>query len=459
MLCLGMLPADMAFAHGVEGGFVLLLPTGYYMLGAALSVAVTFLLLSLRPGHLPGTLYGRVLTSPAFRVPSGLWPATLGSVVLALMVLAGLFGSRDPLQNPLPAFVWTLFWVCFTLLQGLLGPLWRILNPWRAPVFLIERLTGQKPRVRLPARIGYGIAILQFYGFAWFELVDIAPSDPQRLAMAVGFYWLFNLTGMVLVGETDWRMRAEPFSIFFSLIGRLAPIDWQRSSDGKLRVRFGFPGWNLVHQAPLPASGIAFILLTLSAVSFDGLSRSFIWLSAIGINPLAYPGRSAVVLSSSLGILVIFLIMAALYTGSIWLGCRLAGEARVALVAGRLVYSIIPISLAFQFSHYLTSVLVEGQNFLRAISDPFARGVDLFGTAHLHVTASFLNVFHLVALIFNIQTLVIVVAHALAVVMAHGMLSALPDAPKRAFRLELPFAALMVAYTAFGLWLLSIPRI
>ena len=45
-----------------------------------------------------------------------------------------------------------------------------------------------------------------------------------------------------------------------------------------------------------------FVLLTLSSVSFDGLSRTFWWLALGGINPLEYPGRTAVVDRNTFGL-------------------------------------------------------------------------------------------------------------------------------------------------------------
>ena len=48
----------------------------------------------------------------------------------------------------------------------------------------------------------------------------------------------------------------------------------------------------------------------------------------------------------------------------------------------------MPIALAYHFSHYLTALLVNGQYALVALSDPFALGWDLFGTAHMPVAAA-----------------------------------------------------------------------
>ena len=55
----------------------------------------------------------------------------------AVLIAAGLFGSRDPLSNPLPLVIWTLLWVGLALLQGVFGDLWSWLNPWYGPWRLV----------------------------------------------------------------------------------------------------------------------------------------------------------------------------------------------------------------------------------------------------------------------------------------------------------------------------------
>ena len=47
----------------------------------------------------------------------------------------------------------------------------------------------------------------------------------------------------------------------------------------------------------------------------------------------------------------------------------------------------MPIALAYHFAHYLTALLVNGQYALVALSDPFALGWNLFGTAYMPVSA------------------------------------------------------------------------
>ena len=121
------------------------------------------------------------------------------------LLAAGFAGSRDPLSNPLPLTIWTLLWVGLTLVQGIVGNVWAWIDPLYGPYRLARRL-GLPALVRLPARLGYWPAVIQFAGFAWFELIDPAPDDPARLA-AVGL----RLSGGQPRGDADLRpSRLEP---------------------------------------------------------------------------------------------------------------------------------------------------------------------------------------------------------------------------------------------------------
>lgn len=458
LLLLLLLPST-ALAHGAEGGIVLLLPTGYYLAGAALAVAASFLLLAILPASLVDRAAAMRLDLFTLRnIPQAV-TSLLGFAFLAALVLAGFIGSRDPIANPLPTMIWTIWWVCFTVLQAVTGPLWPHLNPWTGILALLQR--GSKASaITLPERLGYAIAILQFAAFAWFELIDLAPSDPTRLAIAIAVYFLFNLVGALIFGERDWMARAEPFSIFFSLIGRLSPIAREAVEANRTRLSFVWPGRTLVDSPPLPLSAVLFLLLTLSTVTFDGLSRTFLWLGTIGINPLEFPGRSAVMGSGTLGLIGTFAALSGAFLLCVVLGSAMAGERTLwREAAGRLVHSITPIALAFQAAHYLTNVLVDGQNAAIAISDPYARGWNLFGTSDRHTTTSFLNTLDGVTLIFNTQTLAIALGHVVGIVMAHLIALSLFGTARRAVISQIPLAALMVFYTGFGLWLLATPRI
>jgi hypothetical protein len=281
----------------------------------------------------------------------------------------------------------------------------------------------------------------------------------------VAAYLGVTLGGMLLFGKGVWLARCEAFSVFFRLVSGLAPFgpDRERAGDGKQRtpsLSITLPGLRLLGFDPLPASGVAFVLLALASVSFDGLSRTFWWLDRIGANPLEYPGRSALMGENTLGLLGMFAVLAAAYLIAVLLGRALgAAKRRLDDDLGRYVVTIVPIAFGYHFAHYLPSFLVDAQHAARALSDPFALGWDLLGTRSLHVTASLLTHHRSVEIIWNLQIAGIVLAHVLAVALAHLLALRGATSLREAVLTQLPMTALMIAYTLFGLWLLSTPVI
>jgi hypothetical protein len=277
-----------ALAHASERMVILTLPTGYYLAGAAAAVALTALVGALAP-RLPAArphllIERRVLVPRAL----GSWAAFL---VLWVLVAVGFWGSRDPLHNLLVLAVWTLLWVGLTLACVFLGNLWRPINPWVGPVRTARRVLGRTGGIGL-ARLGHWPAVAGMFAFAWFEIVSLSPTYPAVLARAVAGYWALVFALAVAEGE-EWLERGEAFSVYFGLIGRIAPL-WHETQGRRTRLMAGLPGTQVLALPPLTPSGAAFVTLALAAVSFDGLSGTFWWLARIAVNPLEFPGRSAV---------------------------------------------------------------------------------------------------------------------------------------------------------------------
>ncbi|WP_265516234.1 hypothetical protein [Nitratireductor luteus] len=456
--CFALLAGTVAaFAHASERGHVLLLPTSYYLMGGAMAVVFSFVVLAFMP---PGAL----LQAGAWRLrlcryrPFGKFAAsTFSFAAFAFLLHVGWAGSRDPLANLLPLTVWTVLWLCLTLAQGIFGFWWPWLNPWYGPWRIWTAVTGQtaredNPFLILPNRVGRWPAFAILFAFAWFELVSLAPDDPGNLAGVVVAYWLFTFACIVLFGYGTWMARGEFFSVFFRLVSHLAVF----------AVRAGYlwlvlPGAKLRHAPVLPASGVAFVLLALAYISFDGLMRTFAWLQIIGVNPLEFPGRSAVILQNTLGLAGMVTLFAVLFLAAILAGEKLAGGKGTARAAGALVWSFVPIALAYHFSHYLVVMLVNGQYALAAASDPLARGWNLFGTADMPIRAGLTLGADAAWAIWNAQAAAIVGGHVLAIILAHATAYGLYGSARRAALSQIPMAVLMIFYTVFGLWLLSTP--
>ncbi|MFD2259232.1 hypothetical protein [Chelativorans composti] len=448
-----------AFAHASNRGHVLLLPTQHYLMGGAITVAVSFLVLLM----VPPEPFARLMEKRKFllRLPfDGRAAASMLSFLFAAaLIYAGFKGSRDPLANPLPLVLWTLLWIGLTLAQGLTGNLWAWLNPWYGPWRLLVRLgLREGGYLTMPAAVGYRPAVLLFLCFAWFELIFIAPEDPAILATAVTVYWLFSFCGMILFGYEVWTERMEFLSVFMRMIAQISPFAAKPLGNGNA-IFIGWPGSKLIKARPLPLSGVAFLLLALSSVSFDGLMHTFTWNAFIGINPLEFPGRSVVVVPNTIGLVLMFVLLSGLFLGTVWLGERLAGSRDWVKAAGLLVWAIVPISLAYHFAHYLTALLVDGQYAIASFSDPFFLGWDLFGTAIRHVQAGIVLGSDAAWYIWNAQAAAIIAGHVLAVMLAHLVAWRLHGSARRATISQIPMALLMIGYTVFGLWLLSTPSI
>ena len=143
----------------------------------------------------------------------------------------------------------------------------------------------------------------------------------------------------------------------------------------------------------------------------------------VGINPLDYPGRTAMMGANSLGLLASFVLLAVAYMGAVVSGWLWAGrKTDLMILLGRLVFSLIPISIAYHFAHYLGDTLVNLQYLRAALSDPLGSGANFLGLGeNAHVTASFLNTASGALAIYTAQTAAIVIGHVAGVAVAHGI--------------------------------------
>lgn len=456
------------FAHVGERAFLQLLPTGRYLLGGAAVVALTFALMAWLPARRLRRLGEAKLRFATVTPPR--WPGAAVLVFLALLIVAGWTGSRDPLDNPLPTIIWSVWWAGFTVLHALFGNLWGMLSPWPALYTLLTApgplrwLRGQ-PIFDYPDWLDHWPAVFTLAAFAWLELVYPAPQDPARLAAVVTAYTTGTGVAMLLYGPEAWLRRGEAFTVFFRMVARIAPFaatpDDARPSRRRLLLRA--PGAGLLSGDTPTASMTVFILLALSSVSFDGLSRTFWFVALAGGNPLEYPGRSILIDVNSAGMLATFATLAGGYTLAVVTGVRLAGRpagGRAPVSPLRaLVVSIIPIAFGYHLAHYLPYLIVDAQYALRALGDPFALGWNLADLRGLHVQAAFLSDHASVAVIWNAQVAAIVGAHMVAVTVAHVIAVDLGHDRRGALLSQAPMTALMIGYTLLGLWLLSTPAV
>jgi hypothetical protein len=115
---------------------------------------------------------------------------------------------------------------------------------------------------------------------------------------------------------------------------------------------------------------------------------------------------------------------------------------------------LLPIAAGYLVAHYLTYLLIDGQNIVVAISDPFQMGWDIFGTAFHEADGSWLPP----GLVWTLQLAAVVGGHMLGAWAGHVV--ATMDAPRglstsRLRTRQLPLAIVMVALTTLTLWSLG----
>lgn len=422
-------------AHVSEQGLVLLLPTELYILGGVATVTLTFLLLGLTPDARVKRLFQPVRL-PAFRTSRVQQITRLFSaLVLVGLIFTGRFGHHDPFENPLTLVVWTVFWIGLVSIQGVVFDVWRWINPFRALAI------WKRGMFSYPAWLGRWPAVIFFIAFAGFLLADPAPADPPRLAMVVGVYTALTVLGCWVFGPR-WLLRGE----FLTVLMRCY------SGTALFGRSVGVPGWRLLQRGAPAFSAALFMLALLAVGSFDGLNETFWWLNILGVNPLEFPGRSAIIGETLVGLGLFLFGLVVVYCATIWLGHMLArgkGKARIAMRI--FAPSLLPIAVGYHVAHYLTSFLVDIQY------------VALFISEHLldhefRVTTGFFNTVAAVRLIWLSQAFAVVLGHVVAILVAHVLALRLYGTRRQATLSQIPLAALMIAYTLFGLWLLASPR-
>ncbi len=435
-----------AFACALPPSVILTLPTGHYILGAALTVGLTAVL---------GAMAQRLPAMQAHLIHERriLVPVSVTSYISFLcflgLVLIGFYGSRDPMHNLMTLVFWTGVWIALPLASMLFGNLWRAVNPWTAPVRIARTLLGRTRGIGL-RRFGYWPAVLGYAGFGWFQIVSLSPDDPAVLAQTALIYWLMVFVLAVAEGE-DWLQQGEFLTVFFGYIARIAPF-WLDCDGRRARLFMGVPGAQVLRMAALTPSAIAFVTLALAILTFDGLSETFWWLGLIGQNPLEFAGRSAVTLVNSAGLVSVWALTAALILGALWISRRVGGAGSV---AGPVMLSFLAIAAGYHAAHHLVTILTAGQYTLAALNDPLFRGDAVLGLPFVYVSFGFLADGTRMSLIYAAQFAAILGAHLLAVMLKLKLTSRAGAMTSSA---HLPMTALMVAYTVLGLWLLSTAR-
>jgi hypothetical protein len=475
-----------ALAHGFGQSYDLPLPLWLYLYGAGAAVLVSFVPISLFAGGAKVEPYDYprfdlfkitplrvVLTSRVFLLGLRL----LSVLLFVLVIVAGFVGRQSESYNFAPTFVWIVWWVGFSFFTAFVGNLWPLLNPWKIIFEWAEALAGRvglRLEVREPYPEAWGVwpAMTLYAAFVWIELVFYGASLPLSISLLVLAYSVLSWSGMALFGKDTWLRGGEAFSVYFSILGRFAPTEvrvkstqpcrgcdacaeqtrdcvgcyecFARARPEERELDLRPPALGLARPEGPPAGATVFVILMLAGVAYDGLLATPLWLEVVRLTSM----------TQTMGLFLLPLVFLAVYLGFVKLS-QVAGGGRVPLrrLAPAYVYTLVPIAIAYQVSHYYTYLLIQGQAIIYHLSDPFGWGWDLFGTAGYVIRIGVVSA----AFVWYSQVVLIVTGHVLAVYLAHVVSLRFFGSPQLALRSQLPLLALMILYTIFSLWILSQP--
>jgi hypothetical protein len=436
---------QMVFAHGIGGAKDLPIPAEYAIAAASAALAVSFIVLAVawRTPRFDAATKGRpvpgwfaaVVDGPVFAAVV----RTVGFAFFAYVAWAALAGP-DLVTNPVFGVVYVWLWVGVVFASVLVGPVYRAVNPVRTVHLLVARATGNQPEaglLTLPDRLGMWPAAVGLFAFVWMELVYPHSTylAPLRLWFAV--YIAVALVGAVLFGSR-WFTVADPFEVYSTLAGHLSVFG--RRADGRLVTRS--PLGNL-DGVPVRPGLVGVVAVLFGSTAFDTFKDSGTWLRFVqssGLDPL---------LVDTVALLVFCLVVGVSFAAAT-MATRVHDDTSRWLLPDRFAHAVVPIILGYITAHYLSYFVEVGQQTLVQLSDPMGTGANLLGTADLGVSywlsshPTFLAV---------LKVLAIVTGHVLGVIASHDR--ALKLLPKRdQLTGQLPLLAVMVFYTAAGLYLL-----
>lgn len=457
----------LPLAHALVARKDLPVPTWLFAWGASIVLIISFFVLSVawRSPRFEDERW-RPLGAGLSRLLLG-WPlralcGAAGVFLLCFAIYAGLHGTEAPDRNFALTFLFVTCWLGFPVLSVLLGDVFRAFNPWRAVGRAVggafAALAGQPPaHLPYPRRLGRWPAAIGLMAFVWLEVVygssgGVAVGLSTHAAgLAALVYSAYTLAMIALFGTEAWCANGEIFSVYFGMLSQLGCLGVREGRLGVRRPLSASTGW-----ATVPGSA-AVAIASIGTTSFDGaqegafrggLEYVYERLLDLGIGQApAYRLTGAV-----------FLLLTFAGVGLVYLiGVRgmstVHGAPPFAKLRSGFAHTLIPIAFAYLVAHYFSLFVFQEQaQFTYLLSDPLGSGANLFGTASGTIDFGVLSA----NAIWYVQVGALIAGHVAGLTLAHDRATAYWGDYREAARSQYWMLAVMVAFTCFGLYLLSV---
>ncbi len=458
----------LPLAHALVARKDLPIPAWLFAWGASIVLIISFFALSAawRKPRFEEERWrplGQGLSSALLSIPVQVLCGAIGVFFLGFSIYAGLKGTEAPDRNFALTFLYVTAWLGFPLFSVIFGDVFRPFNPWRAVGRMIggafSLIAGQRPaHLKYPERLGRWPAAITLLAVVWLEVVYGASGgvavglSPHAAGEAALVYSLYTLAMMALFGVERWCQTGEVFSVYFGMFSQLGYFGVR---DGRLGRRL--PLSASTHWATVPGSA-AVVVASIASTSFDGaqegafknaIIKTFEWLAETGLS-----------LTTSLRLAdTIFMLLCFLGVGLVYLvGVRgmstVSGAPPLSKLRAGFAHTLIPIAFAYLVAHYFSLFVFQEQaQFTYLLSDPLGTATtDLFGTASAGINFKILSA----NAIWYVQVGALVIGHVVGLTLAHDRATAYWGDYRQAARSQYWMLAVMVAFTCFGLYLLSV---
>jgi hypothetical protein len=261
---------------------------------------------------------------------------------------------------------------------------------------------------------------------------------------------------MVLFGR-EWLDRGEAITVLYRFVGAFGPVDVEEEG-GKRRVYLRPWAMGLTRLQVVGWDVIAFVVLMLASLAFDGLESTPLWAAIYndlgGVRDAL--GNAGPPLLKLAGLLSATLIFGLVYLVFVRL-VVIFGGARGGLLPPATLFALtlVPIALVYFAAHFYAYVVIQSQGLIPLLADPLHQGANLLPTAGYKPSFDLADV----RIVWYLQVSLIVIGHVIAVYLAHlRALVAFPD-HRAAQRSQLPMLVLMVLYTCTSIWILAQPNV
>jgi hypothetical protein len=454
-------------AHALVARKDLPIPTWLFAWGASIVLIVSFFALSAawreprfeREHWQP---LGAGVSRALLGLPAQILCGAIGVFLLGISIYAGIHGTDAPDRNFAITFLFVTAWLGFPVFSVVFGNVFKPFNPWRAVGRVcggaFEAIAGQRfAHLRYPEAVGRWPAAIGLIAVVWLEIVYGTSGGvavglaPHAAGVAALIYSAYTLAMMALFGVEEWCERGEIFSVYFGMFSRLGFLGVSEGRLGTRRPLSASTKW-----ATVPGSA-AVVIASIATTSFDGaqegalkggIERTFEWLADRGVE-LA----TALHLTDTIFIAITFAGVSLVYLIGVRGMAGVRGAPPFPKLRRGFAHTLIPIAFAYLVAHYFSLFVFQEQaQFGYLLSDPLGTATtDLFGTASSGIDFRILSS----NAIWYVQVGALVIGHVTGLTLAHDRATAYWGDYRQAARSQYWMLAVMVAFTCFGLYLLS----